>query len=151
MGRLAKLAGLFQAADAPASADGQTPVDPRNSKAPLVERRAEPRSPCPAAKVMCRFARGRVIDAWWSPIIRDISAGGIGLLQDRCVAVGTHLSMELTCPECLFSRRRVARVHHVTPHLNGWLIGCKLLRRLAPEELRVLLICATAKPLVLRS
>jgi hypothetical protein len=106
--------------------------------APGAERRSEPRLPCRANLVTCRYAAGHVSTSWWSPRIRNVSANGLGLIQKRSVAAGAPLTIELACLDQAFSRSRAVRVVHVTPAGDEWLVGCALLAPFTAAELEVL-------------
>jgi c-di-GMP-binding flagellar brake protein YcgR len=72
--------------------------------------------------------------------IRDISATGIGFLIQQPVKAGTVLILKLQTQDQRFCRPLPARVMHTTLQTEGdWLIGCRFVRALSAQELRVLL------------
>ncbi|HEV3440596.1 MAG TPA: serine/threonine-protein kinase [Gemmata sp.] len=75
----------------------------------------------------------------WPLVIRDISAGGIGLLLARRFELGTILQIEYSNGPDATLRKLSARVMRVQPEHNGhWVHGCAFLEPLAEDELAVL-------------
>jgi hypothetical protein len=74
--------------------------------------------------------------------VRDVSAGGIGLLLRHRFRPGAFLTVEVQGPAGA-CRPLAVRVVHATPVNPGdglcWLVGCILLEPLGEEELRALL------------
>jgi hypothetical protein len=70
--------------------------------------------------------------------VQDISAGGLGILQDRTVPIGTMLVIELSNATRSFSRRVVGRVVHVTPQGETHHVGIMLQQLLEPDTLRAI-------------
>lgn len=103
------------------------------------ERRQGVRYPCHPVKATCEYALGRLGTHWWPSQVRDVSATGIGLLQERTAPVGATLMVELAYPERTFYRRYLARVVHAAPQAEGWLVGCRFLYPLSPEDLHALI------------
>jgi serine/threonine protein kinase len=75
----------------------------------------------------------------WPLVIRDLSAGGIGVLLARRFEPGTELNIELPI-ESSAPRRLSTRVVRVVPEKGGhWIHGCAFPARLSTEELDSLL------------
>src|SRR5438128_11861643 len=74
-------------------------------------------------------------DINWPATLRNISAGGIGLLLQRRFEPRTGLAVEL--PDLDGSRVTVfVRVIHATPQGKGaWLLGCSFVTPLTDERL----------------
>jgi hypothetical protein len=88
----------------------------------------------------CR-APGAANAMGWPGRVRDLSAGGIGLLLRHRFRPGSPLLLEL---QLRGGRRVVAvRVIHATPVAGAdapcWLVGCAFVEPLAPGELQALL------------
>jgi hypothetical protein len=81
------------------------------------------------------------VDAVSVPVfVRDISAGGIGLVSKAQVPAGTFFSIEMQNNSGGESLRLRARVVHATRQNDrSWLLGCTWTRDLSPEELSALL------------
>lgn len=75
----------------------------------------------------------------WPLVVRDLSAGGIGVLLARRFELGTELTIELsTGPD--EPRRLPTRVVRVVPESVGhWVHGCAFRHPLAEDELTALL------------
>ena len=74
--------------------------------------------------------------------VRDVSAGGVGILLARRFEVGTELSVDLTTDPSppLHVPVRVVRVQ---PERAGhWVHGCVFERPLTKEQLKALVKCA---------
>jgi CheY-like chemotaxis protein len=77
--------------------------------------------------------------ARWLGRLRDISVGGMRVLLERHLDVGTFLVVEL--PERDGIRRLFAQVVRAAPDSDGrWELGCHFTCRLSDDELRALLI-----------
>jgi hypothetical protein len=78
-------------------------------------------------------------DINWPATLRNISAGGIGLVLQRRFEPRTGLAVEL--PDLDGSRVTVfVRVIHATPQANGgWLLGCSFVTPLTDERLSAIL------------
>jgi hypothetical protein len=73
----------------------------------------------------------------WPATVRDISAGGVGLLLPRRFEPGVLLAVEL--PEGCPAGSVLARVAHATVRGGGeWLVGCQFLTPLDEDELGLL-------------
>ena len=88
----------------------------------------------------CR-APGAAKEVGWPGRVRDVSAGGIGLLLRHRFKPGSPLLLEL---HLRGGRRVVAvRVIHATPASDGdapcWLVGCVFAAPLGSEELQAML------------
>jgi hypothetical protein len=71
--------------------------------------------------------------------VRELTAGGIGLMIKRRFEPGTLLAVELQSSTTDFSRTLVARVIHAKSQGGGdWVIGCILASKLDEEELESL-------------
>ncbi|MCI0456647.1 MAG: PilZ domain-containing protein, partial [Gemmataceae bacterium] len=70
---------------------------------------------------------------WWQAGVHNISGHGVGLLSTYHLEVGTLLAVDLEGA----SRLLLARVTHVTPHAEDWLVGCEFVSKLSTEELGI--------------
>jgi hypothetical protein len=78
-------------------------------------------------------------EARWSAQVRNISAGGIGLVLARRFERGTVLMVELTDRVEGGSRHVPVRVVHTTAAGQGhWILGCSFVRTMNEEELDAL-------------
>jgi serine/threonine protein kinase len=115
-----------------------------SSRAPEAERRVSVRYPC---TLETRCNRNNSIhpgeaDAQdsWEGAVKDVSAGGIGLLLSRRFEPGTILTAELRTSNQLFERDVELRVARVKRAPRGfWLHGCVFAQPLSKQELRKLL------------
>jgi hypothetical protein len=72
--------------------------------------------------------------------VRNISAGGLGLVTDHRIERGTLLSVVLPCKDEFGSRRLVMSVKTADPLPSGeWMIGGEFARKLSAFELLALL------------
>jgi serine/threonine protein kinase len=79
-------------------------------------------------------------DEMWPLVVRDVSAGGIGVLLARRFEPGAELSVELVLGAGRPPRRLPARVVRVQPERDGyWVHGCAFDPPLGDEELGSLL------------
>jgi hypothetical protein len=105
-----------------------------------MERRAYVRLTCDLAAT-CRPS-GRSLEPSWLGTVRDISAGGVGLLLRHCFHPGTALTVELREGTGRLVRTVQVRVVHATAlQVEGshrWLLGCAFDRPLSDEELQAL-------------
>jgi hypothetical protein len=87
-------------------------------------------------------AAGGAREVGWPARVRDISAGGVGLLLQHCFRTGTTLMVELRDSTGKLLRTVVVRVVHTTAVLvDGspcWLVGCCFDGRLSEEEFAAL-------------
>jgi serine/threonine protein kinase len=75
----------------------------------------------------------------WPLVVRDVSAGGIGLLLARRFEPGTELFIEYGNGTSQPSRKLLTRVIRVQPEGNGhWVHGCQFLDLLEEGELAAL-------------
>jgi hypothetical protein len=112
----------------PSSAHAQAPgaVD---------ERRAFPRYPVDW-DVVCKALAGGRADAWQARL-RDVSAGGLGVVMERRFERGTTLTVQVQNAGSDAPRTLIARVMHATRLPEGeWLLGLSLLRQLSEDQLR---------------
>ncbi len=130
----------LRGAKAPATANSglPSPITPaaRIPRRPAVDRRATVRF-VSKLKGTCRpLAAER---KWrWTATIRDISAGGIGLILNRRFEPGTVLRVKL--PGVSKKRVYLVRVVRVQAHsARTWLVGCVFPRRLSDDEVESLL------------
>src|SRR5439155_26640913 len=73
----------------------------------------------------------------WPLMIRDVSAGGVGLLLARRFELGTEMNIEVgTGPRPQSLAVRVVRV--VPEGLGHWFHGCAFQKPLTPEEMSLL-------------
>jgi serine/threonine protein kinase len=104
---------------------------------PEGDRRAATRCSC-TIPTSWRFL-GEDSQAYQSNIL-DISTHGIGLVNDRCLKLGTILVVIPQDRPEKVSRPYVVRVIHVEAHTAGrWLHGCRFMRALEADELEALL------------
>ena len=102
---------------------------------PRSQRRASARRRCGRGGT-CRALPDGLGDRWLATV-RDVSAGGVGLLLPRRFEPGALLAVEL--PEGGSARSVLAQVAHATAHGGGqWLVGCRFLSPLDEDELRAL-------------
>jgi hypothetical protein len=90
----------------------------------------------------CRGPGGRK-EVGWPARVRDVSAGGLGLVLRHRFRPGTPLLVEIHGPAGGPGRVLAARVVHARPVQPGtatcWLVGCAFLTPLGDDELRALL------------
>lgn len=87
-------------------------------------------------KVSCRPLGAAIADSWPARL-RDISAGGVGLVVERRFEPGTMLAVDLVNTASGSPRTLLSRVRHVTAQPGGeWLLGVALLREMNEDELR---------------
>lgn len=104
------------------------------------ERRAWVRYGCDL-DALCQ-ATGPLRDSGWMGKVKNISAGGVGLLLRHRFRAGTPLLIELKNPTGSYRRNVPARVVHVAASRtgdSGWLTGCAFLEPLSDEDLLQLL------------
>jgi CheY-like chemotaxis protein len=102
---------------------------------PAVERRAFPRFSC-GLETSC-LPTTAIGDTPWPVRIRNLSAGGVGLVLGRWFEPGKLLIVLLPAEGREASRMVQARVLRTTKQPNSdWFLGCALLRELADDELR---------------
>jgi hypothetical protein len=78
-------------------------------------------------------------DELWPLVVRDVSAGGIGVLLARRFEMGTELTIELTAGNDSAPRMLAARVVRIEPEKNGhWVHGCAFRHPLSQDELDAL-------------
>ena len=76
----------------------------------------------------------------WPLVIRDLSAGGVGILLARRCEVGTELLIELVAGPNRVSRTLPVRVVRVKRENHGhWAHGCQFLQELSEDEVASLL------------
>jgi serine/threonine protein kinase len=108
----------------------------RNAPAPAADRRAYIRY-VSQVKGSCRAVGGER-RVRWTARIRDISAGGIGLIINRRFEPGTVLRVKL--PGSSSRRLYLVRVVRVEPNTaRTWIVGCVFPRPLSEEEVQTLL------------
>jgi hypothetical protein len=94
-----------------------------------------------AAAAVCRDG-GALRNSGWIGKVRDISAGGVGLVLRHRFRVGTPLSLDIKNGQGDFCVTVEARVIHVNAEHtadSGWLTGCSFLKPLSDDELKKLL------------
>jgi hypothetical protein len=75
-----------------------------------------------------------------SGALRDVSAGGAGLIVDTAVEAGTLLFVQLPGMRAGRTRTVAARVIHLTPLSTGeWLAGCRWQSPLSGDDVRLTL------------
>jgi hypothetical protein len=79
-------------------------------------------------------------DICWSARIKDISAGGMGLVLTRRFERGTGLAIEIPATATRPADTLLAKVMHVTRLPDGqWLLGCAFVSILGDDEVQNLL------------
>jgi hypothetical protein len=112
--------------------------------APALERRAWVRHPVGVGAYglidTCVCGGGQESEEIWPLVIRDLSAGGVGVLLARRFELGTELTIELPAELSATPRRLSTRVVRVVPEKGGhWLHGCAFPTKLSTNELATLL------------
>jgi eukaryotic-like serine/threonine-protein kinase len=78
-------------------------------------------------------------DELWPLVVRDLSAGGIGVLLARRFEMGTELTIELKAGPDQTPLQLAARVVRIEPERNGhWVHGCAFRTPLTEDELEAL-------------
>jgi hypothetical protein len=107
------------------------------SQSRAVDRRATVRYPSSLLSSLHAVATRK--EDSWSAEIRDVSAGGLGLLVTRRFERGTLLAIEPVGPAAEAPTLLLAQVTHAAAQPDGrWLLGCKLVRELSQSEVRAL-------------
>lgn len=76
----------------------------------------------------------------WGAVVRDISAGGVGLFSREPVAVGSVLKLKLHSRYVNLTGSLEAEVISVqSANPEEWIVGCKFVRELDAQERRSLL------------
>jgi hypothetical protein len=107
----------------------------RADQALRLERRANIRYACE----QMTFCRSLSVprERFWTAVVRDLSASGIGLLVRSSFELGTILAIELQGLRS--ARTLLGRVIHARPQASGgWIIGCELASNLSDAELHTL-------------
>ncbi|MBY0523075.1 MAG: PilZ domain-containing protein [Gemmataceae bacterium] len=100
------------------------------------DRRAVVRHPCNGE------APFRAGDRCGTARLRDLSAGGIGMVLPHRVAPGGIVTVELRDRVHHSLRLKLVQVVHVAPHTDdSWLIGSAFTKPLSEEELHAVLPC----------
>jgi c-di-GMP-binding flagellar brake protein YcgR len=108
------------------------PVSPR--RASRLERRRSHRQVVHMT-TYCRSWSPNADDLWWGGRVRDLSAGGVGLLLPHPLSPGTEVEVELIDPLDDLVLVRKATVAHLTVYArNQWLVGCRFVAELSPAE-----------------
>jgi hypothetical protein len=82
-------------------------------------------------------------DLAWPAEIRDVSAGGVGLVLGRRFERGAGLAIEIPESPTAPADTLLARVIHTTALPEGeWLLGCSFISELSQDELQRLLALA---------
>jgi PilZ domain len=90
--------------------------------------------------LMALLRRSTQGPAWVSALLRDICAGGAGLVIGHEIPPGTSLLVRLPAADAAGAVTHLARVAHATRHGPGlWLVGCRFASALTEEQLRLLL------------
>src|SRR5438132_1598293 len=72
--------------------------------------------------------------------VRNVSRGGIGLLVEQAVEIGSLVNLELRKTAGDAARTILACVVHVVAHPDEqWTLGCNFIRELSDADLRALL------------
>lgn len=133
---------FFKILTARLSADFDTPPVPTPSGS---ERRAWVRHPLgvgtyAAVDTAIHSGGGGDTEELWPLVVRDVSAGGIGVLLARRFELGTELTIELTTGPEPTPRRLPTRVVRIEPENVGhWVHGCAFRNPLSDDELSALI------------
>jgi hypothetical protein len=101
-----------------------------NADAHPIERRTAERRPCRLEAVS--HDADAPDSLCWGAMIRDISAGGIGLTLCYPFKPGTYLAIDVQSPEA--PGPLLGRVVHVADQADGtWFIGCEFIRQLQKQ------------------
>jgi hypothetical protein len=74
---------------------------------------------------------------WWTALVQEISARGVGLALPRQLMPGTMLAVDLQG----LLRFLTVRVIRATPQAEGsWIVHCEFLSKPTDDELEVLLL-----------
>lgn len=74
----------------------------------------------------------------WPAVIRNISTGGLSLTLNRRFEPGSGLAIELPGEDGT-TATILAKVVHVHPQDEGWLLGCDFISELSEEEVQLVL------------
>jgi hypothetical protein len=111
-----------------------------------VEGRSWERYPCDLQTSCQPIAAWADKDCTWPARVRDISAGGVGLVLPRRFEPGAGLIIEIPATASTEADRLLARVVHATAlSRGGWLLGCLFPSPLGEDRLRHLLHLANAQ------
>jgi hypothetical protein len=112
-----------------------------------IECRVRPRHSCDVEASCQPVAALNDDDLQWHGTIRDLSAGGVGLVLKRRFEVGSGLAIELPAHGDRPEETLLARVRHATRLADGrWLLGCAFIRELNDDEVATLLRRSSAPP-----
>src|SRR5262249_25900832 len=76
----------------------------------------------------------------WTATVRNLCAGGVGLVLERPIDPGRFVFVELENASAPFSRLVLARVAHCSaPNDSGHLLGIEFVEALGAAELRMFL------------
>jgi hypothetical protein len=125
------------------------PATTRGDRRPGAEGRRRGRIACDLPAACHPLAAGPEYGLFWYGKVRDVSAGGLGLVLGRRFEVGTVLVVEVGGLAPRPPKSLIARVAH-TQALgeHRWLVGCAFLSRLSAEKLQAVLCCARPEPAV---
>ncbi|MBY0525268.1 MAG: PilZ domain-containing protein [Gemmataceae bacterium] len=102
------------------------------------ERRARPRRTC--VDPLLLPVKASVGNDLCSAPVRDISVGGIGIVFDRRVDLGTLVAIEVLNKRQNFWHLKLLRVVHVTPQgAESWIIGSAFLKQFTDDEFQELI------------
>lgn len=103
-----------------------------------LERRTVPRH-VSKSKLPCKLVR-ITEEGPWPATVRNISAGGIGMVADRPFKPGSLLTLELPVKDVKLAEPRMMRVTHVTTLAGkqSWFLGGLFASPLSHEDLDVL-------------
>lgn len=104
----------------------------------MIERRAWVRFPC-GMETSCQ-PLASAVGQQWSGHVRDLSAGGVGVVLNRRFELGTLLTIEVLSNSDKPSRTFLGRVIHVHSQPDGsWHMGCRLANSLSEDDVQALL------------
>ncbi len=113
------------------AAHAALPTDPCIA---LPDRRGHERLTCPGLPEVCYLLRPSMREG--RAMVRDLSAGGIGLFLSCPLDTGAVLLLQLPGPRGGTTHTQRARVAHTTAYQVGtWLVGCRLTPPLSGQDL----------------
>jgi hypothetical protein len=119
----------------------------RGARRRPAECRRRGRITCDLPSVCHPLAAGPDLGLLWRGKVRDLSAGGLGLVLGRRFEVGTVVFVEAGGTEARHPERLIARVAHTRALAEErWLVGCAFLSRLGAEKLEAVLSCTRPEP-----
>jgi serine/threonine protein kinase len=133
---------LLPAAAQWAAAGGKAGAKPTPPPKPAAERRGSPRRDCVVGATCVvntsLFGGGPDGQESWPGVVRDVSAGGLGVVLARRFESGTVLTVELDGGLRKEARRLLVKVVRVKDEgLGHWRLGCQFVTAVEGESLAV--------------